>query len=231
MQLASIHRAMKNELTRIERASRIVLALLVGTLIWSTAIDEESFSVEERLPLILNLPVEYIIIENLSDSVLVGFNGSGREMLDYQVGSLTSEVRKNIQTRDLHFFPADLTVELSLSDVHSNGLVTASEIIPGQIPITIDTIISRSLPVSVITSDGIPSRFRFISSEPAFITVTGPSSVVNSMDSVATEELSVTSGHIVASLAFRGTTVAYSEEVVEVQIIEPLVPVMYQNSL
>lgn len=216
---------MKTELSGTEKASRIMLALLVGALIWAAAIDEEVFSIDVEIPFILEMDDEYVIMENTGSQVNVKLNGSGLEMLSYQISSPLTEMKKYISVGSDAAFPHNLTVGLITSDVHPDGSVDVSLLTPDQISVTIDTLISRRLPVSVVFNDGIPSRFRLISVDPDYVTVTGPSSVVLNMDSITTEAVTVSSGHTTASLAFSGDMVAYSDALVRVSIEKPDVPV------
>ncbi|MCD4709095.1 MAG: hypothetical protein K8S62_15340 [Candidatus Sabulitectum sp.] len=214
---------MKTELTRIEKTSRVVLALLVGILIWGSAIDKENFCIETRLPLVLEVADGYVVMGDYKDSVLVKLNGSGLDMLSHQISSSLSLISRNVQITGTQDFPASITLRLGASDVHPLGSVVVSQLEPDQISFFVDTVISRELPVSVLFSDEIPTRFRFVSVEPGCITVTGPSSVILLMDSVTTEKVNTGSGHITASLAFSGDMVAYSVGLVRVRISEPVV--------
>ncbi|MEA3265972.1 MAG: CdaR family protein [Candidatus Fermentibacteria bacterium] len=216
---------MKTELSRTEKASRIMLAILVGALIWAAAIDEERFSVDVEIPLILEVDSEYMIMENTGSLVNVRLIGSGLEMLSYQISSPLTEMSKHISVGSTSAFPHNLAVGLVTSDVHPDGQVDVSLLTPDQASVTIDTVVSRRLPVSVAFHDGIPSRFRLFSVDPDYVTVTGPSSVVSNMDSISTEAVNVSSGHTTASLAFNGDMVAYSDALVRVTITKPDVPV------
>jgi hypothetical protein len=218
---------MKTEQTRIEGTSRrIVLAFLAGVLIWGTAIDEERFTVEVKLPVNLQIPVEYVVLGNFNDSVMINFTGSGWEMLRFQLGSSIPEIRADLRNTVLHSFPTNTTVELIISDIHPPGAISVSQVFPEQIQVSVDTLVSRILPVSVHTSDLIPERFRFVSVDPEFITVTGPASIVMGLDSISTESADISYGYTTVSLAFSGDMVAYSEQSVEVLVSDPVVPVV-----
>lgn len=200
-----------------------MLALLVGTLIWGAAIDDEAFSVEVGLPLVLEAADRYVVLGDRRDSVMVKLTGSGLEMLSHQISFPLSRINRSVQVSGIQSFPANITLGLRTSDIHPQGSVVVSGLIPDHITFTIDTVISRELPVSVLSSDGIPFRFRFVSVEPDCITVTGPSSIVLLMDSVATEAVSISSGQATASLAFSSEMVAYSRGLVQIWIYEPAV--------
>jgi len=216
---------MKTELSSTERVSRVVLALLVGTLIWGAAIDSEVFSVEVGLPLYLEAEDNYTISSVSKDSVTVRLTGSGLEMLRYQIGSPLTLIRRTVRSGGYSSFPADGFIELGVSDIHSRGSVTVSRVVPDVVSFAIDTVISRTLPVAVLSSDAVPDRFRLLSVEPVSITVTGPSSLVLSMDSVTTQPVDVSSGHATVSLASVSDMVAYSEGSVEIQAFVPVAPV------
>lgn len=68
---------MKADLTGIERTSRIFIAVLIGILIWISAIDQEMFPVEYRLPVSVNIPEGYMILSTSADSAVVRYTGSG----------------------------------------------------------------------------------------------------------------------------------------------------------
>ncbi|MCK5785125.1 MAG: hypothetical protein KAH54_01060 [Candidatus Sabulitectum sp.] len=215
---------MKTDPARIKKLSRAALALFVGTLVWGAAIDSESFSVKQGVPLIIEVAEGYIVMGSNSDSAFVTLTGSGLSMLTSQISSPLSEIVKSVQIPGDQSFPATVSVGLRQSDVDPQGSVVVTEVTPFQVSLTVDTLVSRRLPVALISSDEIPSRFRFVRVEPDHITVTGPSSVVLQMDSVVTEAVSIGSGLTSASLAFSGDMVAYSEGFVEIRIYEPIVP-------
>jgi len=216
---------MKTELTRIERTSRIVLAFLVGILIWGAAIDQERFTVSVMLPVNLDIPGEYVVLGSYSDSVMISFTGTGWEMLSFQLGSPVSEIKTDVQRTQEHAYPSVSVIDINTSEINTPGSISVSQVLPGQIQVSVDTLISRRLPISVYTSDFIPARFRFVTVEPEFITVTGPASIVLGIDSVSAETVNTSSGRTTASLAFGGDMVAYSVQSVEILISDPVVPV------
>jgi len=215
---------MKTKLTRIEKSSRIVLALLEGVLIWGAAINEELFSVVMQLPFDVALPDQYIVLGNTTDSVKVTFTGSGWEMLRFQITSPPPGILKEIRPSIGQSYPAGLSIDLNRSDILPFSSVSVNQIFPDQLSLVVDTGISRKLPVSVSFADGIPGRFRFFSFAPSSITVTGPASAILALDSILTDPVEISSGYGTASLALCGDMVAYSEDFVQVQIFEPAVP-------
>jgi len=217
---------MKTEITSTERVSRLVLALLVGTLIWGAAIDSEVFSVEVRLPLYLETEDSFTVSGISEDSVTVRLSGSGLEMLKHQIGSPLTLITRTVQTGVYSSFPANGLIELGVSDIHPQGAVVVSRVVPDLISCTVDTVISRELPVSVLSSSAIPGRFQLLSVEPVSITVTGPSYMILRMDSVATEPVDISSGYATTSLASIGDMVAYSEGSVDIHAFVPVVPVV-----
>ena len=215
---------MKTDPARNKKLSRVALALFVGTLIWGAAIDSESFSVKQGVPLVIEVAEGYIVMGSSSDSAFVTLTGSGLSMLTSQISSPLSEIVRSVQIPGEQAFPTTVSLGLRESDVDPQGSVVVTEVTPYQVSLTVDTLVSRSLPVAVTSFDAIPSRFRFVQVVPDHITVTGPSSVVLQMDSVVTEAVSIGSGLTSASLAFSSDMVAYSEGFVEIRIFEPVVP-------
>lgn len=216
---------MKTKHTKAEKTSQMILALLIGTLVWGVAIDDEVFSMIVKVPLHLEAANGYVVLENPIDSVRVKLNGSGLEMLNHQLTTQLARISRNIQVSQVHTFPADLSLELEAADIYPLSSLTVSQLIPSRIPFTIDTLVSRKLPISITSSTKLPARFVFVSAEPSYVTVTGPSSIVLLMDSLATEAVNIDSEYTTASLAFCNDLVAYSEQLVQIRIQEPVVPV------
>ncbi len=224
MPLVSTLPAMKTELSTTEKTIRLVLSFLIGVLIWGAAIDAETFFIIETPELFFEHDETYALLGNYSHSINVRLSGTGLEILSHQVNSPLQTMEKTISTRDILSLPAILNIELKPSDISQHGAVTVLQVTPAQIPVIVDTIISRSLPVSVRFSDEIPARYRFVSVIPDCITVTGPSSIVLLMDSVKSEIFELNSGDVTASLAFSSDMVAYSDELVQIHFVEPIVP-------
>ncbi len=68
-----MHRIMKTELNNTERASQIFLAVLIASLVWGLAINQENFSVTEKLSVTPDIPENHCILEQSCDSIQVVF--------------------------------------------------------------------------------------------------------------------------------------------------------------
>jgi len=67
---------MKTKLKGIERASRILLAVLAGFIIWGTAVNTEIFQVEAKLPVRLTANGNLVILSMSADSVRFGMGNA-----------------------------------------------------------------------------------------------------------------------------------------------------------
>lgn len=124
--------------------------------------------------------------------------------------------------------PRDLVVSLDLSSVQPGERavqVTASNasvelptgvrletVEPGLIPVNLERILERQIPVKVETAGSVPAGFELYSAlpEPSVVTVRGPESVVSGLESVGTEKVNV-----------RGRQESFSENDVVLQTVSP----------
>lgn len=215
---------MKTKLTAVERISRILLAVLAGFIIWGSAVDTEVFQVEARLPLNLAAADGHGILSMSAESVSVTFTGSGWEMLSFQIQGLPSSLDASYQAEPGSGFPRVFEIEFNPETIDPEGPVVAERITPSRITCTVDTLISRRIPAAPVFTDGIPARFRFVSVEPAFITISGPATLVLRRDSVQTEAVQPGSSPYFSSLAPGGEMVAYSSDSVKVLVFDPVMP-------
>ncbi len=215
---------MKIKLTGIERASRVLLAVLAGFLIWGSAVNTEVFQVEARLPVRLTANDGHIVLSMSTDSITVIYTGSGWELLSFQLKGIPSYADAEFQMESGTSFPANLEIEVNPAAIEPDGPVTIERVTPSHIACSIDTLISRNVPVAPIFTDGIPGRFRFAVVEPDFITVSGPGSSVLRTDSIRTESVQPESSPYFSSLALCGDMVAYSSDSVKVQVFDPVLP-------
>ena len=220
-----MHRIMKTELNNTERASQIFLAILIASLIWGLAINQENFSVTEKLSVIPDIPENHCILEQSCDSIQVVFWGSGWEMLNFQFKRKPDELTKLVPVSDGSNYPTQQTMTIETTEIQITDHISIRQIQPNQLTVITDTIISKQLPVAVVTSEGIPSRYINVIVEPSFITITGPSSTVLRMDSIATVPINLLSGPTPVPLEVTTQDVRYSTDIVQVSIVEPVFPV------
>lgn len=215
---------MKADLTGIERTSRIFIAVLIGILIWISAIDQEMFPVEYRLPVSVNIPEGYMILSTSADSAVVRYTGSGWRMLSFQIRSRLSGISKEFVPLEGGKLPLVSNILLTSPSLEPETQVELSQVIPEQISIRVDTVITRYLPVAPVFSDGIPARFRHVSVYPARVSVSGPASVITLLDSIRTDSVFPGLEPHSASLALPAGMVAYSEDSVMVSVFVPEIP-------
>ncbi len=222
--MASSLRAMKKKLKPAEPVTLIPLALLAGLLIWGSAIDQETFTIERKLPVRLDPPSGLAILSVSSDSVTVRYTGSGREMLWFQLKGIPTDAPLQYQSVSGQEYPAQLDVPVNTTAMEPGGRVTLDPVAPQGVRITMDTLITRIIPVAPVFVDGIPARFRFYTVEPPFVAITGPASVISSTDSIRTEPVQPVGSGVSASLAPGGESVAYSRDSVRVSVLVSGIP-------
>lgn len=219
---------MKTKLTGIERASRVLLAVLAGFLIWGSAVNTEDFQVEAKLPLNLVAETGYSVLSMSTDSVTVVYTGSGWDMLSFQLKGIPSSVNAEYQMEAGTVFPAVLEIAVNSAVIDPEGPVAIERVTPSRITCNIDTLLSRNVPVAPVFTDGIPGRFRFAVVEPGFVMISGPSTSVLLTDSILTEPVQPESSPYFSSLAPCGETVAYSSDSVKVHVFIPSLPLLNQ---
>lgn len=215
---------MKTKLKGIEQASRVLLAVLAGFLVWGSAVNTEFFQVAAKLPVKLTVNGNLVVLSMSAESVTVVYTGSGWEMLSFQLKGVPPSVDTEYQVESGTVFPAVLEIEVNPAVIDPEGSVAIERVTPSRITCSIDTVISRNVPAAPIFTDGIPGRFRFIVVEPGFTTVSGPRSSILRTDSVATEPVQAESSPYFSSLAPCGDMVAYSSDSVRVQVYDPVLP-------
>ncbi|PIE51837.1 hypothetical protein CSA37_09345 [Candidatus Fermentibacteria bacterium] len=215
---------MRTELNPVEGAGRIVLAVILGLLIWISAIDEKVFPVEYRIPLEVDVPGNYAALSVSADTVALRYTGSGWDMLRFQLGRSHEDLRRDFVPAEGSEMPLDSNLELSVPALQPDGQVQLSQVVPGAIFIKVDTVITKMIPVAPVFSDGIPARYRFHRVNPEMITVEGPASIVNLMDSLRTDSVFPGSEPVIASLALTVEKVAYSDDSVTVSVFNPSLP-------
>ncbi len=203
----------------------MVLAVILGLLIWISAINEKVFPVEYRVPLEVNIPDNYMVLGVSTDTVTLRYTGSGWNMLRFQMHRSPQEFRRDFVPSEGSAMPLYENLELSAPALQSDGQVQLSQVLPGAISLKADTVIIRVIPVTPVFRDGIPARFRFYDISPEAITVKGPASIVSSMDSLKTDSILPGSEPVITSLALPVDMVAYSDDSVQVSVFNPYLPI------
>jgi hypothetical protein len=170
------------------------LSLTVALFIWLFSLRGVEFKVSLPVALTFDTGENAVVLGNPPDTVLVEFEADGLSMLGFQLfgkpGGLnmvvdligfspdSPETVKQIVLRE------DLFESLPL-------MVRAEGFEPALIEISLDRVSSRVLPVAVV-SRPVPSRYMSTSLRQPHVRVTGPASVLLSIDSVHTEPVSST---------------------------------------
>lgn len=211
-------------LTRIERISRVLLALLTGLLIWGTSIDQETFHITRSMKAEISTPPGYQVLSSSEDSVEVVFKGSGWDVLALQIGGLPGRVQFYSNGEPGGGYPSLIDLPVAQAVPEPRGPVIIESVDPTVLTILLDTTYTRSLPVAVSFTDGIPARFRLVFTEPSMIRVEGPSSMVRAMDSVSSEPVQPSPAPYFSAVVTSSDQVAYSVDSVKVSAVTPAVP-------
>lgn len=220
---------MKTELTRAEKVTRPVIALAVALLIWLQAINQETYTVEEHLPLQISIPAGYALLESSADSAAVTYTGSGSSILLFQLGKRPDRIPISFTPAEQGSYPELRATTIPASMLNPGSGVSVTSVHPSEINLRIDTMVSRTVPVSVTFTDGIPARFRFVGAAPGYVTVTGPALEVLLMDSLETVTFDPSTGTGFVSLVPPGEHVAYSSDSVRVTVHAPASPFLVEN--
>lgn len=195
--------------------------------IWLFSIRGVEFAVN------LPVPVEYVtagdavVLGNPPDSIMVRFEADGLSMLGFQLLGKPGRLRMVV---DLEGFSPDSPWSarqvLMREDLFDNLplMVRAGGFEPASIDLSIDRTGSRVLPVAVVSLP-VPARYMSCSLRQKSVRVTGPASLLLTIDSVRTEPVSsAVRMEQQASLALPHGV--YSDETVAVTRLRNPVPVV-----
>jgi len=182
-------------LDRLSRGTLLqwALALIVSMMLWVAAIDNRTFTVIHRLPLLApDLPAGYALLpETWSDSVLVSFSGRGIGVLWDQITGRPESVRlTHMPPAAPGMVPYTVLRSIAPEDVRFAGrayaTLDATAFEPVAVPLTIDRESTRRIPIKVMSSGEIPARYYWQRSSSDSVTVTGAATVIESLDSCRT---------------------------------------------
>lgn len=167
------------------------LSLLVALFIWVFSIRAETFSVTIPVPVRCLTAQGVMLVGHPPDTVSVTFQGDGLEMLGFQLLGKPGDLEVIV---DLRSVPPDSLgplqipyVEAMLRDPQSRVRVESFQ--PARAELSIDILFDRVLPVAVV-SHPVPSRYMSVSLRQPRVRLTGPASVLLSMDSASTAPVS-----------------------------------------
>lgn len=162
-------------------------------MLWVISIEDNLFEINDTLPLEPpSVSSDFIVLCSLnSDSVQITFTGKGYGVLRDQILRIPESVQLSVTLSDQNLdFPVSIITELSGSDIVFNGdrysSLSATAFRPGSVKYTIDRNIVRHLPVSVISSTGIPERYYWSVISNPTVELKGAESIVSQLDSCYT---------------------------------------------
>jgi hypothetical protein len=166
-----------------------VLAVAVALLVWFNASGQEEVSRVRTVPLLL---------EGLSDSLALA--GPVPTTADIRVTATRRQLvalgfQRIAVVADLSGFAAGRPrIPLSGDDVRGAGDLAPSRIVvltPAALDVVIEPLASRRLQVSLATAGALPANVLLeeLTVEPAWVTVRGPSSIIERIQHVSTKTL------------------------------------------
>lgn len=176
------------------RLATNALPIVFAIILWIVALETRTFQVVEQVSVILPVLPDSLAVfaSNGSplDSISITFSGRGASVLfDQLSGRPVSITLSQPEMAGLQF-PVEIPVDPDPAGItwvgrrFSDLQVVSFE--PGLITIPVDRVVSRRVAVSVATTGRIPSRFLWMSVSPAWVTITGPETLVEKVDSVDT---------------------------------------------
>jgi hypothetical protein len=206
-------------LDRLSRGSLVQwsLALAISLMLWIAAMEDRTFSVVHRLPVLPpDLPAGLtVLFDGGTDSIQVSFSGKGIGVLwDQMTGAPVSVRLTYIPPALAAELPYTVSRSLAQEDIvfqdRTWGRLGVSTFNPGVIPLTIDREATRRVPVKVMSAGELPQRYYWQRSSSDSVTVAGAASVVLLLDSCRTVEIQPDLGDQTAAI-LRSPGVTYCE--------------------
>jgi hypothetical protein len=167
-----------------------LLALLLALAVFTYARLGADREGRLRVPLeIRNLPANLVLVGDPPRSIDLRVRGQGMDFLKLRM----ERARAVLDLRDAR--PGRVQHRLGPADLMLTGDVQpeVTEVLsPRMITLDVDTVVTRRLPVRLALVGDLPAGLGFVSPlrpDPAEVRVTGPSEVLDNMESVGTESL------------------------------------------
>ena len=167
-----------------DKAIAIALALLVW---FAVASEEPVQEIFQAVPVtVVNQPVDLAIAEEWDEILTVWASGSERDLASVTAGRLSPEINLASATAgDNTFIPQDLIVTPSGIQIE--------RVDPSQIRIVLETKIEKMVPVSPVVAGEPAPGYEVVgkSTNPEMASVSGPQSLLESLDRVDTATVDV----------------------------------------
>jgi YbbR domain-containing protein len=167
-----------------------LLALLLGLVVYAHVYTEQEVESEVAVPLrVTGLPAGLVIDEPLPATVDLSLRGKGKQILKLKIDQ--PEILVDLSGAG----PGKIQRMLSPTDLALpvGAQVTVTEIVdPKMVVLSIDTLISRSLPVRPVLEGELPEGALFLAPpevRPSRVTVVGGSAVVGPLEYLETAPL------------------------------------------
>ncbi|MFO7627609.1 MAG: hypothetical protein R6V62_10145 [Candidatus Fermentibacteraceae bacterium] len=168
------------------------LSLTVAVFIWLFSIRGVEFTVSLPVEVTYATGEDAVVLGNPPESIMVEFEADGLSMLGFQLIGKPDGLSMVVDLRGFSPDSPGITKQIILKDDLFESLplmVRAEAFEPSLIEFSLDRVGSRVLPVAVV-SGPVPARYMSTSLRKSHVRVTGPASVLLSIDSVHTEPVS-----------------------------------------
>jgi hypothetical protein len=167
------------------------LSLMVALFIWVFSIRAESFRVTIPVPVRCLTAQGVVLVGRPPDTVSVTFHGDGLELLRFQLLGKPRDMEVIVDLRSVppdSLGPVEIPyADAMLGDPQARAMVESFQ--PARVQMSIDILYDRVLPVAVV-SHPVPARYMSVSLRQPQVRLTGPASVLLSMDSAYTAPVS-----------------------------------------
>ena len=168
------------------------LALAIATVLWLTVAGEHVVERSVRVPLeFRNVPESLEIVGAAPQNVDVRLRGSSAVLSRLQSGEIVAVIDLS-RAR-----PGSRLFHIRNDEVRAPFGVEVEQVIPGTMPLDIETSLRRSVPV-VPATEGSPAPGYVVgrvSSDPSTVSIVGPESHVRQVSGATTEPVSIEGAH------------------------------------
>jgi hypothetical protein len=198
--------------TRIHLNRRVItflVCLLISVFFWLLMTLSKEYSLTVRFPVqYINLPTDKVISNNLPEGIDIALKGKGFDLLSYKFrkkhGTVNIDVKdgRPMKYRDVYYLLSHSQLDKIRSQFSNE--IHILWINPDTIFINFNKKVSRRVPVNYHMTLFFSKQFNLTDSvaiDPKYITVSGEESVINEIDSVETQH--VTLGDISNSTTVR----------------------------
>ncbi|MGL5892730.1 MAG: CdaR family protein [Bacteroidia bacterium] len=176
------------------RVSTMLVCLLLASSAWLLHALSKQYTTVQRVQVVyMNLPADKLLSSNLPDSVDAELRGSGFTLLTWKLGRIPGvlELDVRLARRNVR---GDLALLTNISNLRLRSSfgrgASVVRVHPDTIALSFSPRVSRKVPVRAVVSVSPAPQFQLadsISTDPAFVVISGSAEMVNRISYVTTE--------------------------------------------